>query len=425
MSTPAFATNRRWAALIYEVVLGAAAPETPPWEPGPLRLPLPRAEGLTDQRWRCNWMHERAREALYGDKRRWHRELDRHQHLPMTRLTPTAVEILRLSHRSGLGTNGLLIVHVAPETDGVAFIANLRQCARDLSFPDRGQLRDELNALTPAGTMLAPDVRSATVLVFATHAPETRLSLHSTWDSGDDTWAELDQWRWALAAASPPSKRLLEAPALPPTPGVLVRMPRREAQVLSHGVSILGTRRDTRAAAAADYDFDFVGTASIFLDVLLLGVAQRVRLAQLADAASSLEDPVAHPRRMRALQRDVRVFRNQIWWLEASTWKWPDSALRAYQNEHRMAEQLAQIVEEVRDFGAEVRAVADQRLGEFLGIVALIGIPAAAASILQAIHADAQTATLWIVIVTAMVTLPLLLLAVRVIRSFLPTGRDD
>lgn len=417
-----FATNRRWAALIYEVVL-SAAPQVPAWDLGPLRLPLPQARGVTDMAWRCTSMHERARDAVYGDERRWHRVLEQCQCLPGSKLKPTAIEILRLVHPAKRGTNGLMVVHLVAESDGLALVADFQRCARRVD--ENVELSGGLQVLAPVGAVLSPGVRSATVLSFATHAPEPRLELQSTWDGVNGRWSELDQWRWALAAASPPSKRQLQSQSPPPNPGVLVRTPRREAQVLANGVAILATRPDTRAAAGADYDFDFVGIASIFLDVLLLGVAQRIRLAQLADTASLLEDPVGHPRRMRALQRDVRVFRNQVWWREASTWRWPDQTLRAYQNEHMMTERLEQLVDEIGDFGAEVQAVADQRFGEFLGIIALIGLPAAAASIMQAVHADAQTATRWIVVVTAVVALPLLLLAARVITSFLPPRRNE
>ena len=421
MSARPFATNRRSAILIYEIALGKAKPASPQWQPGPIALHLPGTDAVTDATWRCSWLHERAQLAAYGHGRRWHGAVSPGLKLPASELEVSSVEILRLPHGRSRGTDALLVVHTVPGTDGLAFIADLQRCARNLSFAEAGALKTALTSLLPTGTALSVDARSATVLVFATLAMNTTLSLESTWDGDTETWGELDLWRWALAAASPPSKRSRQTPQMPLGPGKLVRMPRREAQILGNGIAILGTRRDTRAAAGTNYDFDFVASASIYLDVLLLGVGQRIQLAQLVDEAGSLRDPVARPRKMRELQRDVRVFRNEIWWRDASSWRWADLALRAYQNEHRMVERFSQLVEEVRDFGAEVRAVADQRFGEFLGIIALLGIPAVAASILQAVHANAVTATRWIVIVSAVVALPLLWLCGRALVSFMPT----
>lgn len=428
--------NRVSGVVVYEVRLTSSSMGSD-WAAGPVALMIDEDE-VTDARWRCQFVNSRVQRPLYAQERRHHRVLDspgescleipsgsregRARHVEATH-----AELLRFRSTGRSRTNALLALHLSPESTGRALVADLKYLSRDLDRSGADGLVAYLQGITPVGCCVQRSVRHATLLVFVTHAHDTELGVApSAWSVGAPAaWSEIDSWRWALAMASPPTRKDLERPQEPDPPGRLLRMPRRDVQVVDRGVAFMATQHDTRAAARSQFTKDETRVRSMYLDALMLGVVQRVLLAQLADDVASCGDPDRNQRALRAVQRDVRIFRNRYWWREFCNWGWPDEVLRAYQEIHSLPEGTSELASDLSDFAAEVEAANGHRLNLSLGIIAVLGIPGVAATILPSVGATPTQAACWLVGIGIACAIPALFILWSLARSFTSSERHD
>jgi hypothetical protein len=407
------------------------------WARGPVALPMDRDKS-TDGAWRRQFVHPRARNSLYGETRRRHRLLIGTPHSrieiprasakdPPREVEATHAELLQFRAARGSRTNALLALHISPVSEGRALVGDLKYLSRELDSRAADGLVEHIQGLAPRGCRVTRGVRHGTLLVFATHKPDAESDpATSDWTPDrPDSWSATDTWRWALAMASPPTTRELREPRPPETPGRLLSMPRRDVQIVDRGVSIVATQRDTRAGARLELEKDEVRTRSMYLDALLLGVVQRVLLAQLADDVASCGDPTRNQRTLRTVQRDVRVFRNRYWWRDFSNWGWPDQVLRAYQEIHGLPTDVDNLTAELSDFATEVEAANSHRINLGLAIIALIGIPGVAATILPAVGAEPAQAGSWLMGIGAVIVAPAIAVIYLLVRSFTADRRHD
>lgn len=414
-------------AAVYEVVINSAAVgPSQGWRAGPLALSM-SPEERTDARWRAQFVHRRVASALYANDRRMHREFtDGAAIVPRTTMRAVAGELLHLRAGSPRRANALLVAHFSPVTQGQQLLNELKIATRDLDSPAASDVHAWIVGLLPAGGSLGEHQRSAPLLVFATHEPGSPMQRDSEWRAGvAGTWDLIDEWRWALAMASPRSARRLAHPEEPEPAGVLIRMPRRDAQVVDRGISMLGTRQDSAGHEGPEYAKDVIRSRTLFVDALLLGAGQRVLLSQIADDIAACGDVAHRQRSFRAVQRDMRIFRNRYWWREFSTWRWPDEVLQAFQDVNRLPTRVEALVDELSDYAAELEIVNSQRTNLGLALVALLGIPGAVGSALVATGTDTGTATTWLTVIAALIIIPVLLVMIAFIRGSLPRGSDE
>lgn len=422
-------TLRRLVAVgIYEVIVSPEAlAGGHGWKSGPFDVAVTDGE-RADSAWRSRFVHARVQRPLYGDGRRFHRvmPLDDPVEIPGTRVSVAGAELCRFRGAGGCRTNALLALHLDINSQGRALIGDLKVVARNLNEASADGVAEVVERLLPSGCHLYRREPNATLLVFASHSPNSALSTASTWQrSNSEAWSAVDAWRWGMAMATPPSRAAIEDPVEPITPGTLVRMPRRDAQVVNRGVAIFATRPDTRARQSSEYEKDVKRTQTLFLDALLLGVTQRVLVAQLVDDVAACGDPASNQRAFQSVQHDVRIFRNRFWWREFSSWTWPDEILRAYQSEHEIAPQFEQLVSEVSDYADGVETVNTQRTNLSLALIALIGMIGVVASVLQATGVNAERAAAWLGYTGAVVLVPMIIVVGSLLRSYSSRGSPD
>lgn len=353
MSRPA----RQAIVAIYQ----AAFPHTPDWPEGP--LPLTHEEITADTAGRSTYYPARTTRLLYGTPdhpRRWHKTL-RHQAGDITVL---GLEALRLNPEPG--SDGLVIVHLHPgdrrAVDVVRALANRKDARLDGYDPQR--LLGEQIQLSPS-----PPYTLSLITSRGWRLP--RLYGHPRYLR----WPALDQWLWAMASRTNHTD-------LPPDPSTLV-LPDQEriwisadwcAFVLREGMALMGTRPD-RGTNDPFYNHASLYTRSLYVDAILIGLMQLRGISELEDhLAAALDAPTNGV--MPRLERQLTVFRNQLWWQHLSTHGTPNQILDAFHRHHRLPERFTEILAEINDFNRLTRDDETRHVNNAVVLFTLITVPA-------------------------------------------------
>ncbi len=385
----------RSAILIADAELDAL----PPWEPGP--LPFEAGETVATGEVRRSYFNERAAQALYGPSR-VHRR-DAPSPPPHAAFHVLGLELLVVSEHPR-ARNALLVAHGELAADGLDLVTSLEQLAA--VGPRGSPSRAWYDGLFDGLGHTEPGVRRATTAALVTPQgpPEAPLP-----PSEYGAWSPELQWLWLLASGTPP-----EEYRPPPEWGdelaeSLVRISDGWlALVLRDGAAFLGSGPDIgaiyRLFPSAELHF-----RTIYLDALLLGHVQRLRLGQIADDLAVLGDPVRHPERLRELELELAEFRNVFWWQHLGPHWHGNELLRAYQRQHEIPGLFDQVVGGLHDYSRQAQTTAAQRTSGLLGVISIVGGPSAfALGLVRALGVENWRWVLFAVACALAVTLALL-----------------
>ncbi|MER5357779.1 hypothetical protein [Streptomyces sp. NPDC002785] len=367
---------RQSVTLIIPVRL-PADPET--WTEGP--IPFEVGGHRTDVAARQSYFTHAAGRALYGTPerpRRWHLFVDvthgaMHLHGMEILRTPTALhpwhalavlhltvrsavllDVLRaLGHRAGAGPDPLS-GPLAPDTllDGVA---------------------------SPTSTGAPFAAAHPYTVAFLTPGGADTAALRS----GGELPLTADRWLWALASRSNESDFPTAPEQLPSQTERAVRISADwSALVLRHGTAFLGHRPDQ--GQGDFYDFAALHVRSVYLDALLLGIAQRDHIDELTDGLSGVFDGPGLARRVTDLERDIASFRSTYWRQHLTAHGPANELLLAYHEQYRLPARFEEILAEAADYSRLVQTQDGQQIAGALGVLAILGLPLGTAlSILQ------------------------------------------
>ncbi|MFG3407838.1 hypothetical protein [Streptomyces sp. NPDC048142] len=351
------------------------------WAEGP--IPFEAGGHRTDVASRQTYFTPAAGRALYGSPqrpRRWHLFVD-------------------VVH-GPLHLHGLEILRTPTEPH-----PHHAQAVLHFSIPSAGLL-DVLRALggragagpTPLDGPLAPDVLLAGVaspmdmgaathpytVAFLTPGPAETAAVRS-----DGVLPETaDRWLWALASRS----NEMDFPTAPEQlPGQRDRAVRISADwsalVLRHGAAFLGHRPDE--GDGDFYDFAALHVRSVYLDALLLGIAQRDHIDELTDGLSGVFDGPGLARRVTELERDIAGFRSTYWRQHLTAHGPANELLLAYHEQYRLPARFEEILAEAADYSRIVQTQDGQQIAGALGVLTILGLPLGTAlSILQVLGDD-------------------------------------
>lgn len=329
----------------------------PAWEEGP--LPLRAGSTVAGADARRSYFNRRAGQALYGPGR-VHRFAEPSESPPGLDFEVSGLELV-----GGL----LLVVHGTVRADGPGLVEGLR---RLVDLGAGSALRGWCESLLGRCGRVGARVRRANVLVQVT--PEGALDRPLP-SPAYDGWTPELQWLWLLASATP-------AATYRPAPEIgdaladsLLRLSDGwQALILRDGAAFLGSGPDMGPIyrLADDPELHF---RTIYLDAFLLGMIQGRRLGEIADDLAALGDPVRHPDRLDALERELAEFRNVYWWQQLGPQWHGNQVLRAYHRQNEMSELLEQVSEQLADSARKAQTAASNRAGALLGVLTVVGLP--------------------------------------------------
>ncbi|MER6502130.1 hypothetical protein ABT218_22750 [Streptomyces sp. NPDC001455] len=349
------------------------------WVEGP--IPFEAGGYRTDTASRQAYFTHAAGRALYGSAerpRRWHLFTD----IVHGAMRLHGMEILR-TPTADRPRHALAVLHFT--VTSAALLDVLRALGhRPGTGPD------------PLSGPLAPDVLldgiaspANTGAPFAVAHPYTVAFL--TPSSGDvpvlrregELPPTADRWLWALASRSDETDFPIAPEQLPVQTEHAVRISADwSALVLRHGTAFLGHRPD--GGEGDFYDFAALHARSVYLDALLLGIAQRDHIDELTDGLSEVFDGPDLARRLNGLERDIASFRSTYWRQHLTAHGPANALLLAYHEQYRLPARFADILAEAADYSRIVQTQDGQQIAGALGVLAILGLPLGTAlSILQ------------------------------------------
>ncbi|MFJ6610227.1 hypothetical protein ACIQPT_08090 [Streptomyces sp. NPDC091289] len=279
------------------------------------------------------------------------------------------------------------------------------QAVLHFSVPSAGLL-DVLRALggragagpDPLDGPLAPDALLAGVasptdpgaatrpytVAFLTPGPAETAALRS----GGVLPETADRWLWALASRSNEADFPIAPEQLPGQAERAVRISADwSALVLRHGAAFLGHRPDE--GDGDFYDFAALHVRSVYLDALLLGIAQRDHIDELTDGLSGIFDGPGLARRVTDLERDIAGFRSTYWRQHLTAHGPANELLLAYHEQYRLPARFQEILAEAADYSRLVQTQDGQQIAGALGVLTILGLPLGTVlSILQVLGDD-------------------------------------
>jgi hypothetical protein len=376
------------ATLIYEWTIEPA--DWPPqgWTEGP--FPFRHRDKKSSRRDRLDYFAPHAAAALYGGPG----EHVRFNSLPGTEWSPdgsfrvTALELLGLAFPAG-ETNRLAIVH------GTLHCADPVLTLWKLASPDNDLGTWLEKELIRVGSASPSTIRRATTVVFAS---PREVPLPNALKGGHyDSWPTEMQWLLLLASATPQSE-------YPPHPELIDSLQpfsfalSIDWRTLVHreGVAFLGLRADL-GEEDPYYRYAELYVRSLYLDAVLLGVAQNLLLRELLGEVARLGDPLAHPTELRAIERRLTTFRNLYWWQVVTPHDHANRLLELYALQNRLAVMAHHAMEETLRFSEQIETGAAQTSNAVLGLLTLFGLPIGiAVTIVQTVQPEAVW--LWLAI---------------------------
>ena len=366
-----------------------------PWVAGPFPF---SAQGVTaDREGRASYFDRRACNALYGSESkplRWHRGYEEPVLRSGSRLI--AAELLRF------GESALLLVHLELP-DSQELVDSLFELTRlhDQPYnrePESGNGQQAttgawLNSLLDSGFKVAASCKRATSVTFVTSGRSELPRLFPAERYAE--WPVEDQWLWAVASATPlnrfppdgATRELLQRARLHPSDDW-------QALVLRDGAGFLGVRQD-QGESDPYFRHAALYVRSLYMDALAAGLIQRLYLNALADDVAEQEDPVGDPAALAGFETRLAHYRNTYWWKHLTSHWIANELLCEYQAQHRLDDQLNQVVDELSDFSRLAQTLAAERTNALLGIVAVVGLPLGLSVGLFQVFEESSAALVW------------------------------
>ncbi|MFE7460492.1 hypothetical protein [Streptomyces sp. NPDC057554] len=350
------------------------------WAEGP--IPFEAGGHRTDVASRQSYFTQAAGRALYGSPER-----------------PRRRHLFADAVHGPLHLHGLEVLHTPTELHPEHALAVLH-----FSVVSAGLL-DVLRALggragagpDPLGGPLAPELLLAGVaspvelgaarpytVAFLTPGPGETPALRS-----DGVLpATADRWLWELASRTDQTDFPIAPEQLPTQTEHAVRISADwSALVLRHGAAFLGHRPDR--GDGDFYDFAALHVRSVYLDALLLGIAQRDHIDELTDGLSGVYDGPGLARRVTDLERDIAGFRSTYWRQHLTAHGPANELLLAYHEQYRLPARFEEILAEAADHARLVQTRDGQQIAGALGVLTILGLPLGTAlSVLQVLGDD-------------------------------------
>ena len=189
----------------------------------------------------------------------------------------------------------------------------------------------------------------------------------------DGTWDVLALWAWALARGTVPTAAMLREVSEPAGPGA-PSLPHRTATVDRSGMAIVTTAPVDSDANIARTMSEFVPVfQSVYCDVLLLGYLELLIATEVGARLDGLADPVRHPREFHEIELRMRFLHNRVWRTHISEWPWLNSALGAFREENGLPGLIAQLGENLRDYGDQVERSFQHGLNTVILLLSVLG----------------------------------------------------
>ncbi|MFD9422361.1 MULTISPECIES: hypothetical protein [unclassified Streptomyces] len=354
------------------------------WDEGP--IPFEAGGHRTDVAARQTYFTHAAGRALYGTSARpcrWHlfadvTHGDMHLHGMEILRTPTALH----------PQHALAVLHVTVRT--AVLLDVLRALAHRTGAgpgPLSGPLSPQVllqGIASPMGTGAPFTQAHPYTVAFLTPGEADTPALRS----GGPLPPTADRWLWALASRSNEADFPTSPEALPAQTERAVRISADwSALVLRHGTAFLGHRPDR--GDGDFYDFAALHVRSVYLDALLLGIAQRDHIDELTDGLSAVFDGAGLARRLTALERDIAGFRSTYWRQHLTAHGPANELLLAYHEQYRLPARFEEILAEAADYSRLVQTQDGQQIAGALGVLTILGLPLGTAlSVLQVLGED-------------------------------------
>ena len=142
---------------------------------------------------------------------------------------------------------------------------------------------------------------------------------------------------------------------------------------LADGVAFLALRQDTGEGDFFRWGQEYV--RSLYLDAILLGIAQKLLLREILCEVAELKDPLAHPAELRAIDGRVSKFRNTYWWQVVTPNGHANRLLELYAEQNRLSALAAHAIDETARFSEQMETRAAQRSNTALAFLTFLGVP--------------------------------------------------
>ncbi len=353
-------------------VFQAALEEDPRgWDAGP--IPFSYGGVSADGDTRRNYFSFEAGLALYGHEKsatRWHRLLD--DQWSSCRIT--GLELLRVPN--SIGRRALAVVHTELPPDELlerAVAASCKPAGRGTAG------NSDFESLFGGSAVLFPDSFTVAFRTFEDSDPPLPSGNYR-----GVTAPAAELWSWCLASRSTSFD-------YPPEPGVLAKLFSEaivlsadwKALVLRDGASFVGQRADL---GPTDPFFGFAAlyVRTIYLDCILLGMAQRTQIEGMAATIAGTLSAGNLTRNLQSLEADLVRFRNLWWMRRVSSHDIANEVLRHYQDRHGMVHRFEAVATQISELSRIVQTRDSRQSTAALGALTVVGLPLGTAlSVLQ------------------------------------------
>ncbi|MFI5535038.1 hypothetical protein ACIA5H_01480 [Nocardia sp. NPDC051900] len=324
-------------------------PSSRGWSPGPLPVPIPAVEAaagragesvVADRSARTGYFSARVHDALYsaqdtGATGRWHR---RSSGEPPEWTGAVVHDWELLLDEEG----GYAVAHVRLPQQAVEVLSELTKV--------RGEGRRWLSALVDDVTFEPVRPRVVTHFCWA----GDRIPEPVPDPAALASWSPMRRWQWFLASGTSAADGLPD-PADPRIFAGTVHLSSDwRAAILRDGVTY------TALTSTEATDFHAVARAyvrSIHLDAVLLGLLQLNALHRIADRIAGIRVDRTGAGAVESLEAEILDIRARLWWNNVSErGVQVAEVLRAFQNQHRMADLYAQVVADLDDISRYLQA---------------------------------------------------------------------
>jgi hypothetical protein len=337
----------------------AGLAESDRWREGPLPLPY-GPDRITDADLRATYFTPRVAGILYGSEkgpgRRAHISLDEPESIDAS-LGVSALEFLVVQG----APDPIAIVHVTSGTsvrdeDLLASWMNLLRWKRNPKQATR--LTEIVDGIAGCSSGLRGKRGEPLHLAFISDGSRQIDDVHAR--AG---LVPRDQWLAVLATATSGADVPIPASGLASLADPIELSADWSALVLRDGVSFVGHPLENSRFLE---EFAPTHVHTIYLDVLLLGYAQRIVLADLIECLVAIDDPASEPGQVERLAARFSRFRNAMWWQHVASHGIGTHLLAAYQSQHSIGE----LVERVRRDLSDYTELAKLRSGRTLNTIA-------------------------------------------------------
>jgi hypothetical protein len=348
--------ERAVASIAFPVV-GDDAPTD--WSTGPLPLKMPDGRPA-EASVRATYFQPLAASVLYGSTdrpSRWHRLVadGSGRSLPVP-VRVVGMELMKVPQWRPVdgGISFLAVLHVELPIDNpveaLSAVVRLDRGARGVAG-----WRTAADRLLGPGLRIDPTWQRAISTCF--------LRAHGELPALDDApgeWTRLSSWLWLAASATPFSDFPpdTEDPGL--LAGVLYLSRTWRGLALRDGVGFVGVSKtavdDSFLASAELY------TSTIYTDVVLLALLQRIGLDSFAEELSRIGNRFEKSEELRLLVNAVTEYHNVLWWDDVTQHGVANELLRRIHAARRTPELLERVTADLASFQQQVETQASESM---------------------------------------------------------------